>query len=61
MKFKNINHEYKKKAFLIDWHIKVHIKFGFKPETLYITIYIIDSYLGLYNKAKMFIRWWWGR
>jgi cyclin B len=37
----------KMRAILIDWLIEVHLKFGFKPETLYITIYIIDSYLSL--------------
>ena len=37
----------KMRAILIDWLIDVHLKFNFKPETLYITIYIIDSYLSL--------------
>ena len=37
----------KMRAILIDWLIDVHLKFGFKPETLYITIHIIDSYLSL--------------
>ena len=37
----------KMRAILIDWLIEVHLKFSFKPETLYITIYIIDSYLSL--------------
>ena len=37
----------KMRAILIDWLIDVHLKFDFKPETLYITIYIIDSYLSL--------------
>jgi hypothetical protein len=37
----------KMRAILIDWLIDVHYKFGFKEETLYITIYIIDSYLSL--------------
>ena len=37
----------KMRAILIDWLIDVHLKFNFKPETLYLTIYIIDSYLSL--------------
>ena len=37
----------KMRAILIDWLIDVNLKFNFKPETLYITIYIIDSYLSL--------------
>ena len=37
----------KMRAILIDWLIDVHLKFNFKPETLYLTINIIDSYLSL--------------
>ena len=37
----------KMRAILIDWLIDVHLKFNFKQETLYITIYIIDTYLSL--------------
>ena len=37
----------KMRAILIDWIIEVHHKFGLKEETLYITIYIIDSYLSI--------------
>ena len=37
----------KMRAILIDWLIDVHSKFNFKEETLYITIYIIDTYLSL--------------
>ena len=33
------------RSILIDWLIDVHNKLNFKPETLYMTIYIIDSYL----------------
>ena len=33
------------RSILIDWLIDVHNKLNFKEETLYITIYIIDSYL----------------
>ena len=35
----------KMRAILIDWLIDVHLKFNCKQETLYITIYIIDTYL----------------
>lgn len=35
----------KMRSILIDWLIDVHNKFNYKEETLYITIYIIDSYL----------------
>ena len=30
---------------VIDWLIDVHKKFKLTPETLYLTVYIIDSYL----------------
>jgi hypothetical protein len=33
------------RSILIDWLIDVHNKLNFKEETLYITIYIIDSFL----------------
>lgn len=35
------------RAFLIEWIIDVHRKFRLKSETLYVTIYIIDSFLSL--------------
>ena len=35
------------RAILIDWLIDVHLKFNFKQETLYITIFIIDAYLSI--------------
>ena len=35
----------KMRAILIDWLIDVHLKFNCKQETLFITIYIIDTYL----------------
>ena len=35
----------KMRGILIDWLIDVHNKFNYKEETLYITIYIMDSYL----------------
>lgn len=39
------------RSILIDWLIDVHSKFGFKEETIYIAIYIIDSYI-----SKKFIQ-----
>ena len=33
------------RSILIDWLIDVHKKFKLKPETLYLTVHIIDSYL----------------
>ena len=35
------------RAILIDWLNEVHLKFKFKEETLYQTIWIIDTYLSL--------------
>lgn len=35
------------RAFLIEWIIDVHRKFRLKPETLYVTVYIIDRFLSL--------------
>lgn len=35
----------KMRAILIDWLIDVHLKFKLLPETLYITVNLIDRYL----------------
>jgi cyclin B len=37
----------KMRAILADWIIEVHHKFELMPETLYLTMYIIDRYLSL--------------
>ncbi|MQM22165.1 hypothetical protein Taro_055213, partial [Colocasia esculenta] len=37
----------KMRAILTDWLIEVHHKFELMPETLYLTVYIIDRYLSL--------------
>ncbi|CAA6654415.1 unnamed protein product [Spirodela intermedia] len=37
----------KMRAILVDWLIEVHYKFELMPETLYLTVYIIDRYLSL--------------
>ena len=35
----------KMRSILIDWLLSVHDKLNFKPETLYMTIYIMDAFL----------------
>ena len=35
----------KMRAILVDWLIEVHLKFKLLPETLFITIALIDRYL----------------
>ena len=42
----------KMRAILIDWLIEVHLKFKLQPETLFITITIIDRYLELQRVSK---------
>lgn len=37
----------KMRAILIDWLIEVHHKFELNPETLYLTINIVDRYLAV--------------
>ncbi|KAF3339193.1 G2/mitotic-specific cyclin S13-7-like isoform X1 [Carex littledalei] len=37
----------KMRAILVDWIIDVHFRYNLLPETLYLTIYIIDRYLSL--------------
>lgn len=44
-KQKDINE--KMRAILIDWLIEVHYKFKLNPDTLFITVNIIDRYLSL--------------
>ena len=33
------------RAILIDWLIEVHMKFKLMPETLFLTVTLIDKYL----------------
>ena len=33
------------RAFLVEWIIDVHRKFRLLPETLYVTVFLIDRYL----------------
>ena len=35
----------KMRAILVDWLIEVHLKFKLLPETLFLTINLIDRYL----------------
>lgn len=35
----------KMRAILIDWLVEVHLKFKLLPETLYLTVNLIDRYL----------------
>ena len=44
---KFINH--KMRAILIDWLVDVHKKYKLKPETLYLTVNIIDRFLSKQN------------
>jgi G2/mitotic-specific cyclin-B, other len=40
------------RAILVDWLISVHVKFKLLPETLYITINLIDRYFSMFNVQK---------
>lgn len=61
-KIYRIDNEYLKKVqteikdtsrgFLVEWIIDVHRKFRLLPETLYVTISIIDRYLSKVNTKK---------
>lgn len=40
------------RAILIDWVINVHAKFKLLPETLFITVNLIDRYMSLHKVEK---------
>ena len=40
------------RAILVDWIISVHSKFKLLPETLYLTINLIDRYFSLFQVRK---------
>ena len=40
------------RAFLVEWIIDVHRKFRLAPETLYVTVFLIDRYLSLKQIKK---------
>lgn len=42
----------KMRSILIDWLIEVHLKFKLLPETLFITVSIIDRYLEKQKVSK---------
>ena len=44
------------RCILIDWLIDVHLKFNFHPNTLYITVNIIDKFLSIKNCSKKFLQ-----
>ncbi|XP_078150693.1 G2/mitotic-specific cyclin S13-7-like [Carex rostrata] len=43
----------KLRAILVDWIIDVHFRYNMLPETLYLTIYIIDRYLSLVDVKRL--------
>lgn len=40
------------RAFLVEWIIDVHRKFRLMPETLYVTVFLIDRFLSLTQIKK---------
>ncbi|EFJ27369.1 hypothetical protein SELMODRAFT_230742 [Selaginella moellendorffii] len=46
----------KMRAILVDWLIEVHLKFKLMPETLYLTINIIDRYLSLQQVSRKYLQ-----
>jgi hypothetical protein len=44
------------RAVLIDWLIQVHMKFQLLQETMYLTVYFIDSYLQRMDVSKMHLQ-----
>lgn len=40
------------RAVLIDWLVEVHQKFELNPETLYLTINIVDRYLAVKSTSR---------
>ncbi|KAM3362270.1 hypothetical protein P3S68_017124 [Capsicum galapagoense] len=42
----------KMRAIIIDWLIEVHHKFELNPETFYLTINIVDRYLGVETASR---------
>ena len=46
----------KMRAILIDWLIDVHRKFELMPETLYLTVNIVDRYLSMRNISRKLLQ-----
>ena len=42
----------KMRTVLVDWLIEVHLKFKLLPETLYLTVNLIDRYLALESVSR---------
>ena len=42
----------KMRAILVDWIIEVHLKFKLLPETLFVTVNLIDRYLSLVSVKR---------
>lgn len=42
---KQIDINEKMRAILVDWLVEVHLKFKLMPETLFLTVHLIDRYL----------------
>lgn len=42
----------KMRAILIDWLVDVHLKFKLIPETLFLTVNLIDRYLSMETVSK---------
>ena len=40
------------RSILVDWLVEVHLKFKLVPETLYLTVNIIDRYLSLTSVTR---------
>ena len=40
------------RAILIDWLLEVHLKFKLLPETLFLTVNVIDRYLSVTKNIK---------
>lgn len=52
-KQKDINE--KMRAILIDWLIEVHYKFKLNPDTLFVTVNIIDRYLSKQTVKRQYL------
>lgn len=43
------------RSILIDWLVEVHLKFKLVPDTLYLTVYLIDKYLELEKVSRCIV------
>ena len=42
---KQVNINEKMRAILVDWLVDVHLRFKLVPETLFLTVFLIDKYM----------------